>query len=67
MYLTDGRVTIRPITTDDLPHLWAMTCKEEWPEWKNWDAPYFPHKQLSYEEYIALKEQKNRSRESRRY
>jgi RimJ/RimL family protein N-acetyltransferase len=31
--------------------LWELLYKEEAPEWKKWDAPYFEHKAISYEEF----------------
>ena len=40
MYM-DKDLKIRPVTTEDLYALWELTCKEESPEWKKWDAPYF--------------------------
>ncbi|OCA90674.1 GCN5 family acetyltransferase [Bacillus sp. FJAT-27225] len=45
-------VTIKPISPDDLPVLWEMIYGEEEPEWKKWDAPYFPLKRFEKEEYI---------------
>ena len=46
-YGVDGLV-IRPIMEQDLPILWSLIYKEEFPEWKKWDAPYFEHKQIPY-------------------
>ncbi|WJY28934.1 MULTISPECIES: GNAT family N-acetyltransferase [Sporosarcina] len=39
----DEELVIRPIEQRDLPRLWELIYKEESPEWKQWDAPYFPH------------------------
>ncbi|KIL35036.1 hypothetical protein SD71_15340 [Cohnella kolymensis] len=52
--LTGERVTLRNITTEDLHTLWAFIYGEEFPEWKNWDAPYFP---LNFQTYEQLSEQ----------
>ena len=43
---------IRPIKEEDLYSLWELAYKEESPEWKKWDAPYFEHKPLSYDDYL---------------
>ncbi len=46
---SDNDLLIRPIKEDDLPRLWELIYKDDAPEWKKWDAPYFPHKAMSYE------------------
>src|SRR4051812_20989112 len=46
------KVTIKPITADDLPTLWEMIYGEVDPEWKKWDAPYYPLKIREKDEYI---------------
>ncbi len=48
----DGNLMIRPIKEEDLYSLWEIEYKEESPEWKKWDAPYFEHKALSYHDFI---------------
>lgn len=48
----DKNLTIRPIEKRDLPRLWELIYKEEKPEWKKWDAPYFPHHTKSYEAFL---------------
>mgnify|MGYP005751946069 CR=1 FL=1 len=55
MYI-DNELVIRPIEEKDLEKLWELTYKEESPEWKKWDAPYFEHKAISYEKYLANKD-----------
>ncbi|WP_129692448.1 GNAT family N-acetyltransferase [Gottfriedia acidiceleris] len=55
MYI-DNELKIRPIVEADLFKLWTLTFKEESPEWKKWDAPYYEHKPISYEEYLDRKE-----------
>ncbi len=52
----DEDVTIRPITTDDLPALWELIYKEAQPEWKQWDAPYYEHKQIPFEAFMKDKD-----------
>lgn len=53
----DQNLVIRPITKQDIPHLWALQYKEEMPEWKKWDAPYFEHLRISYEDYLDRMDQ----------
>ena len=52
----DKEVVIRPVEDQDLRRLWELTYKEESPEWKKWDAPYFEHKAISYEKYLTNKD-----------
>lgn len=47
----DGELLIRPIEARDLDRLWELMYKDEAPEFKNWDAPYFEHRAQSYEAY----------------
>ncbi|MDM5317147.1 GNAT family protein [Fictibacillus sp. b24] len=56
MSYQDKNLTIRPITEKDLPKLWELIYKEEAPEWKKWDAPYFEHKRVPYDEFMWNKE-----------
>lgn len=46
---------IREIVEEDLPELWALAFKEENPEWKKWDAPYYKHDAISYEKFLHQK------------
>jgi RimJ/RimL family protein N-acetyltransferase len=55
MNYQDDELIIRSITDDDLPKLWELIYKEESPEWKKWDAPYFEHKHVPYEEFLSNK------------
>lgn len=50
------QVRLRPFYEDDLYTLWEMSMKEESPEWKKWDAPYFPHTPIMFEEFLKNKE-----------
>lgn len=53
--LKDNELRIRPVKEEDLHTLWELLYKEETPEWKKWDAPYYEHKAISYEEYLKKK------------
>ncbi|WP_096440114.1 GNAT family N-acetyltransferase [Alteribacter populi] len=55
MYQKDN-VMIRQIEEADLKRLWELTRKEENPEWKKWDAPYFKHQSMTYENYFEQKD-----------
>ncbi|MFD0050387.1 GNAT family N-acetyltransferase [Actinomycetes bacterium NPDC127524] len=55
MHCKDHELIIRPIAEEDIPVLWQMIYSEESPEWKKWDAPYFEHKKVSFEDYEANK------------
>lgn len=50
-------VTIRPIIEEELVRLWELSAKEEVPEWKNWDAPYYPHIPKTLEQFLKKKDQ----------
>lgn len=52
----DQELMIRPIKEEDLPNLWELTYKDALPEWKHWDAPYYEHKHVPFEQYMARKE-----------
>ena len=54
--LQDQELTLRPIKEDDLFRLWELIYKDEQPEWKKWDAPYYPHQTKSYEEFLKEKD-----------
>lgn len=47
----DQELAIQPIKQGDLYRLWELIYKDEAPEWKKWDAPYFPHESMSYEKF----------------
>jgi RimJ/RimL family protein N-acetyltransferase len=48
---TSKRVTLRQIEENDLNALWNYIHNEASPQWKKWDAPYFEHKRVPFEEY----------------
>ncbi|MCM3785636.1 GNAT family N-acetyltransferase [Neobacillus mesonae] len=52
----DKEITIRPIEEMDLQRLWELIYKEENPEWKKWDAPYFPHQTMAFETFLEQQE-----------
>ncbi|KAA0550417.1 GNAT family N-acetyltransferase [Bacillus sp. BGMRC 2118] len=52
MKLTGNKVTLRTIIPDDFPVLYDFIYGMEQPEWKNWDAPYFPHKAIPYDAFV---------------
>lgn len=49
--LIDQELVIRKIKEDDMYRLWELMHKEENPEYKKWDAPYYSHEVLSYEQF----------------
>ncbi|MGF9976837.1 GNAT family protein [Viridibacillus arvi] len=53
---TDNELTIRPIMENDHFRLWELIYKDEQPEWKKWDAPYYPHNSMTYEEFLPSAE-----------
>ncbi|UFT98178.1 GNAT family N-acetyltransferase [Radiobacillus kanasensis] len=57
MFFQEGELVIRSIEEKDLSELWELIYKEEYPEWKKWDAPYFKHEPLSYDNFLAFKDQ----------
>ena len=52
----DNDLTIRPIEEKDLYSFWEGAFKDEAPEWKKWDAPYFPHASQTYEDFSKTAE-----------
>src|SRR5690625_3905915 len=48
----DKELAIRKIKAEDLPRLWELIYKKEAPEWKKWDAPYFPHQSMPFYEFM---------------
>lgn len=52
----DNELVIRPIEEKDLFNIWELVYKEDAPEWKKWDAPYFPHSSMTYEDFLKQKE-----------
>ena len=50
--LVDKELVLRPIKEEDMYRLWELMHKEEKPEFKKWDAPYYPHEVLTFEQYM---------------
>src|SRR5699024_3268855 len=36
--------------------IWELTYKDDSPEWKKWDAPYFQHQSMSYDDFLGQSE-----------
>ncbi|RLQ89988.1 GNAT family N-acetyltransferase [Falsibacillus albus] len=51
----DHDLVIRKIEERDLERLWELAYKEDAPEWKRWDAPYFPFKSMTFEQFLEQK------------
>ncbi len=49
--ITGNRVTLRDKKLEDLHTLWEYIYGTPNPEWKKWDAPYFPLPHIPYEQY----------------
>lgn len=54
--IKDKELTISTIEKTDLKRIWELTYKQENPEWKKWDAPYYTHESMSYEEFLTLED-----------
>lgn len=52
LMLKGKKVVIRPIKEDDLKTFWTYIYGTKNPEWKKWDAPYFP---LVFEEFEVFR------------
>lgn len=52
----DQSLNIRPVREEDLAALWKLVYEDESPEWKKWDAPYFEHKKINFEEFLKKKD-----------
>ncbi|NPC94342.1 GNAT family N-acetyltransferase [Bacillus sp. WMMC1349] len=46
---------MRPLHKEDLQTYWELVYKQPHPEWKKWDAPYYPHEILSYNDFLQDK------------
>ncbi|WP_066321711.1 GNAT family N-acetyltransferase [Bacillus sp. FJAT-29814] len=53
MHYQDNELILRHITDQDLPVLWELIYKEDSPEWKKWDAPYYEHNSMPYEQFLT--------------
>ncbi|PEJ32268.1 GNAT family N-acetyltransferase [Peribacillus butanolivorans] len=59
VWIKGRNVVLRNVKKDDLKLLWSLKYGEENPEWKKWDAPYYPHELIDFNTYID-KEEKHR-------
>lgn len=53
----NNQLIIRPIEEKDLKDLWSLAFKEEAPEWKKWDAPYYSHSSQTYQDFMKKSDQ----------
>lgn len=49
--LPGKKVTLRTPIESDIPKLYELIYGQNNPEWKNYDAPYFPHEPITMEEF----------------
>ncbi|GAA0363042.1 GNAT family N-acetyltransferase [Bacillus horti] len=56
--LKGTRVTLRNVTDEDLPQYYQLIHGEADPEWKKWDAPYFPLEHESFYEFCSYVEKR---------
>lgn len=49
-----SKISLKPIEGMDIPTLWNLIYGEEKPEFKKWDAPYFPWKRVDFEPYRSV-------------
>lgn len=49
--LSDHQLVLRSVVHEDLSELYDLIYSEENPEWKQWDAPYYPLERESYERF----------------
>ncbi|RHW42126.1 N-acetyltransferase [Neobacillus notoginsengisoli] len=54
--ISGEKVLLKPFAKDDLPILWEWIYGDDNPEWKKWDAPYFPLKKREKDEFIISME-----------
>lgn len=50
----DQNLIIRPIEETDLHRIWELEFNEEKPEWKKWNAPYYPHETKSFDKFLPI-------------
>lgn len=51
--LIGEKVVVRILQQNDLPELWRLIFGERNPEWKKWDAPYFPLEHEPYDHFVV--------------
>ncbi|MDP9698581.1 RimJ/RimL family protein N-acetyltransferase [Paenibacillus intestini] len=50
--LRDDELVLRIVEQDDLTELYELIYKDDNPEWKKWDAPYYPLEHEPYERFV---------------
>lgn len=50
--LRDDELVLRIVEQDDLTELYELIYKDDNPEWKKWDAPYYPLDHEPYERFV---------------
>lgn len=53
-------VLLRRLNHDDIPILWEFIYGEKDPEWKKWDAPYFPVGFMTRRDFEKEKKEKQK-------
>jgi RimJ/RimL family protein N-acetyltransferase len=49
-----SKISLKPVDVEDIVTLWNLIYGEEKPEFKKWDAPYFPWKRVGFEAYESI-------------
>ncbi|WFR61893.1 GNAT family protein [Paenibacillus amylolyticus] len=49
--IVDGELVLRCVEKKDLKELYELIYSDDVPEWKQWDAPYYPLQHESYESF----------------
>lgn len=50
--LQGASITLRTVSLEDLPILYELIYGTAQPEWKKYDAPYFPLTAITYEQFV---------------
>lgn len=53
LIIVNDHLTMRPLKKEDMQSFWELAYKDAHPEWKKWDAPYFQHQALTYDDFIT--------------
>jgi hypothetical protein len=61
LHLVDDDVVVRSIEPSNVPVLWKLIYGEPEPEWKKWDAPYFPLERMDLLEFQQQMEKRKTS------
>ncbi|CAG9620454.1 GNAT family N-acetyltransferase [Sutcliffiella rhizosphaerae] len=56
--ISGTKIQLKKLTITDLPQLWQLMYGDPYPEYKKWDAPYFPLEHIAKEDYITEMTQK---------